>query len=29
MSTTGPPVVRLDHGVIPTNDLGESVVFLT
>ena len=29
MSTNGPPVVRLDHGVVPTNDLGESIVFLT
>ena len=29
MSTAGPPVVRLDHGVVPTNDLGQAIVFLT
>ena len=29
MSTNGAPVVRLDHGVVPTNDLGMSIVFLT
>lgn len=29
MSQTAAPVVRLDHGVIPTNDLGESMLFLT
>ena len=29
MSTNGAPVVRLDHGVVATNDLGLSIVFLT
>ena len=29
MSQVTAPVVRLDHGVIPTNDLGESMLFLT
>jgi catechol 2,3-dioxygenase-like lactoylglutathione lyase family enzyme len=29
MSQRAASVVRLDHGVVPTNDLGQSIVFLT
>jgi len=29
MSKSTPSVVRIDHGVIPTNDLGKSLSFFT